>query len=266
MIGTRWRWLLLLPVTLMLAGGVRGDAGEPDAEAIATPDPIEMYDVREVRGWEVYVNQRLLDEPELAEDVLDLLDHRLAGVVRLLPKQAVGKLQTVKIWVELEHPTHPLIHYHPNRRWLMDNGFLAEKVRSVEIGSAQAFLRSHRQQPAVMIHELAHAWHHQFLPDGYANAEIRAAYEQAVASGDYEEVLHVSGRRTRHYALSNPMEYFAEGAEAYFSTNDFYPFVRAELKEHDPVLYALLERLWHEDGGEGGAAESGASVRQGRGD
>ena len=32
--------------------------------------------------------------------------------------------------------------------------------------------------------------------------------------------------------------------EAYFDRNDFYPFVRAELKEHDPVLHDLLEEIW----------------------
>jgi dipeptidyl-peptidase-4 len=40
------------------------------------------------------------------------------------------------------------------------------------------------------------------------------------------------------------MEYFAEGTEAYFDRNDFYPFVRAELKKHDPVLHDLLEEIW----------------------
>jgi hypothetical protein len=40
------------------------------------------------------------------------------------------------------------------------------------------------------------------------------------------------------------MEYFAEGSEALFGTNDFHPFVRPELNRHDPELYALLRRLW----------------------
>jgi len=47
-----------------------------------------------------------------------------------------------------------------------------------------------------------------------------------------------------HYAANNDKEYFAEGTEAYFYRNDFYPFVRAELKEHDPVLHDLLEEIW----------------------
>ena len=40
------------------------------------------------------------------------------------------------------------------------------------------------------------------------------------------------------------MEYFAEGTEAYFHRNDFYPFGRVELKGHDPVLHDLVEDIW----------------------
>jgi hypothetical protein len=39
-------------------------------------------------------------------------------------------------------------------------------------------------------------------------------------------------------------EYFAELSEAYFWVNDFYPFVRAELREHDPAGYAAVEAAW----------------------
>ena len=56
----------------------------------------------------------------------------------------------------------------------------------------------------------------------------------------YESVLRTSGRKEKHYAaLTNRMEYFAEMSEAYFGTNDF-PFVRAELKEVDPRMHAML--------------------------
>jgi hypothetical protein len=40
------------------------------------------------------------------------------------------------------------------------------------------------------------------------------------------------------------MEYFAEATEAYFGTNDFYPYVRSELAAHDPAMFALLGKLW----------------------
>jgi Mlc titration factor MtfA (ptsG expression regulator) len=48
----------------------------------------------------------------------------------------------------------------------------------------------------------------------------------------------------RAYAMTTPQEYFAECTEAYFSRNDFFPFTRDELKQHDPEMFALLEKLW----------------------
>ncbi len=56
--------------------------------------------------------------------------------------------------------------------------------------------------------------------------------------------MYYSGRKSRAYGMNNPMEYFAELSEAYFGTNDMYPFVRAEVKVHDPKTYALLGKLW----------------------
>lgn len=98
------------------------------------------------------------------------------------------------------------------------------------------------KHPAVILHELAHAYHDQSL--GFDHPEIKAAYEQAKASGSYDKVLSHTGKKVRHYALTTPQEYFAEATEAYFYRNDFFPFVRAELMEHDPALFALLEKIW----------------------
>jgi len=39
-------------------------------------------------------------------------------------------------------------------------------------------------------------------------------------------------------------EYFAENCEAYFGLNDFYPFVRAELRDYDPAIYEIIERVF----------------------
>jgi hypothetical protein len=47
--------------------------------------------------------------------------------------------------------------------------------------------------------------------------------------------------------MNNIEEYFAESTEAFFGTNDFYPFVRAELKEFDPRMEAVLRKAWGVD-------------------
>ena len=99
-----------------------------------------------------------------------------------------------------------------------------------------------RDQPWMVLHELAHGYHHKAL--GYDHAGVRKAYEAAKASGSYDTVLHINGQPRRHYALNNDQEYFAEATEAYFGTNDFFPFVRAELKKHDPEMFRVLAEAW----------------------
>jgi dipeptidyl-peptidase-4 len=94
----------------------------------------------------------------------------------------------------------------------------------------------------MVLHELAHAYHDQVLT--FQHPGIQGAYREAKKGGAYDSVLRISGMKERHYAMTDPQEYFAEGTEAYFGTNDFYPFVRAELRVHDPKLFHLLEELW----------------------
>ena len=78
----------------------------------------------------------------------------------------------------------------------------------------------------------------------HANKDIQGAFKAAKESGKYEKILHNNGRRSVGYAMNNQMEYFAETTEAFFGTNDMYPFVRVELKEHDPRMYGVLRKVW----------------------
>lgn len=236
-------WILAIAVAM--SAGV-GDPGRPDS-----PPPFEpssRYESRTIEGWPVRVNRGLLeDHPELASRTLERLRHHLEGITRMVPPRALEKLRTVTIWVEENEPHHPCMAYHPGREWLVEHGMNPDKTRCVEIANARNFLTWTRDQPWMVFHELAHAYHHQFVPGHFENVEVRAALEAARKRGDYDQVLHINGREERAYALTNPMEYFAEGSEALFGTNDFYPFVRAELARHDPALDAILRRLWHLD-------------------
>jgi hypothetical protein len=57
-------------------------------------------------------------------------------------------------------------------------------------------------------------------------------------------VLLHDGRRGRHYALTDHKEFFAEMTECYFGVNDFFPFNRAELRESEPEIYAMMQHVW----------------------
>jgi hypothetical protein len=207
-------------------------------------DPEDHYAERDVRGWTVKVNRRLLvkEHDRLRHDTLELLDDHLFRIARVIPPAALARLRKVPIWVELAHPRHPCMCYHPSRDWLKRHGMNPAKAGGVEVANCRNFLDWTHKQPWMVLHELAHAYHHQVL--GFNHAGIRACFREAMRNRLYDSVLHIDGDRRRHYACTNPREYFAEMTEAYFGTNDFYPFVRAELKQVDPRMFELLSKLW----------------------
>jgi hypothetical protein len=228
--------LLLLSVgpTFAAAPPPRKPAWEPESHYIA----------QSLRGWTVKVNKRLLgkEHDALRKDTLELLDDHLYRITRVVPATALAKLRQVPIWVELAHPRHPCMCYHVSRDWLAQHGMNPAKAGGVELANCRNFLLWTHDQPWMVLHELAHAYHHQVL--GFDHAGVRACYREAMRNKLYESVLHIDGRKHRHYACTNPTEYFAEMTEAYFGTNDFYPFVRAELKQVDPRMFGLLGKVW----------------------
>ncbi|HEY3320938.1 MAG TPA: hypothetical protein VGP72_10775 [Planctomycetota bacterium] len=205
-------------------------------------DPTDNYEPRQIEGWTALVHKDLLKDEQLTKDTLRELEHHLYQVKRVVPAEAVEKLQKVRIWIELSHPKHPCMCYHPSAGWLKEHDMNPEKAGGVEIANAKTFLKWVHDQPFMVLHELAHSYHHQVL--GYDQPDIKACYKNAVESKKYEKVLHINGQTVKHYCLTNDQEYFAECTEAFFGTNDMFPFVRCELKQHDPEMYALLRQLW----------------------
>ena len=205
----------------------------------------EDYAAKTMRGWTVYIHKQLLDEKNpLGRDAIDLLDMKLFEASRKLPETALGALRKVAIWLDANHPGFPAGVYHPSAEWLKEHGVDPRKAKCIHIGNAKNFLDWSKEQPAMVIHEMAHAYHDQVL--GYDNAEIKSAYQKAVASKKYESVLHVNGQHVKAYALNNDQEFFAELTEAFFDTNDMYPFVRGEIMQFDPDMIPLLKKLWNQ--------------------
>ncbi len=260
---TRWAALdhasfsLALGIILLstLAVGRANDAiqkrdGEPPRPGIVRKNrkayvPTSDYRKRSIEGWTVYVNKKLLaDQAELGARALRLLEIKLYEIRRVLPPAACRKLQDVLIWLGVDDGHAPCAEYHPSRDWLVEHGFNPDKAKSVEIGNAARFLEWSKDQPAMVLHELAHSYLDRVL--GSNHPGIKAAYESAVKSGIYKSVLRNNGKIEPAYALTDPQEYFAEASEAFFGTNDFYPFVRAELEKHDPRLYKVLLEVWNQ--------------------
>lgn len=239
---------LLLPILLtalvLSQAGCRISRSTAQDEQPAEP-PTEHGEV-EVEGWTLVVDTRLLPEGEFEElgaRALELLEAQLRLVATVVPEEPLERLRAVPIRVDHEHPLGPM-QYHPSSAWLRGKGYDPTLAKCVHIPQVDRFvqLAATNHQPWVVLHELAHAFHDR--EHGFDEPRIRAAHARVRESGIYDRVLHIAGHETDHYALTDPMEFFAEMTEAYFGTNDFYPFVRAELRRHDLETYALLEQIW----------------------
>ncbi|QDU77802.1 hypothetical protein Pan97_48810 [Bremerella volcania] len=233
--------LIALTVLLVLAMLPCSQAFSQDGPAL--PD---KHTVRDVEGWTVRVDDRLLagKHKDQGERALKLLSARLVAIDVVMPPESLEKLRKVVIQLDLDYGELTAMQYHPDKGWLKRNRYDEELAKCVHIPSVDAFLspyENHRM-PWVVLHELAHAYHDQFL--GFDNARIRAVWEKFKENQSYQSVLTSPGHLREHYALTNPKEFFAEMTESYFGSNDFYPFVTGELKKDEPEVFALMQEMW----------------------
>lgn len=234
-----WKFWQIAPVVL---GTISLSAADVAAAKNHRFEPV----IQKIEGWTVHVDPALLkgEQAKTGNRALRMLGDHLHRISILVEEPQLTRLRTLEIWIEWEHPNLKAMQYHPSGRWLRARGHDARLAKKVHITRARALLERGQllKHPAVVLHELAHAYHDQIL--GFDDPDVLAAYQKAKESGGYEKVLLYTGRKVKHYGLNNEKEYFAEGTEAYFYRNDFYPFVRAELKEHDPDLHAVLAKIW----------------------
>ena len=208
-------------------------------------------EIRDISGWTVHVHPELLKtHADSTAKALELLRLQLEEIKRVIPERPLGELKRVPLWLSPEYPkTGPTAEYHPAAAWLVEHKRNPEMAQSVEFTNVRIFEAETRRMPNFVLHELAHAYHDRVLEGGYSNEKIKKAFERAKAGGRYDRVERQDSegrkRMDRAYALSNPMEYFAESTEAFFGRNDFFPYNKDELREQDPEMLALLTELWN---------------------
>src|SRR5690606_25834878 len=107
------------------------------------------------------------------------------------------------------------IQYHPSEGWLVANGYSPRLAKCVHLPVAAdlATSRNIREQPWVILHELAHAYHDQEL--GFDEPRVKHAFARFRESGRGESALLHDGTRVKHYGLSNEKEFFAEMSESF---------------------------------------------------
>jgi alpha-L-fucosidase 2 len=229
----------VLALTCVLCvGALAGEKPDPPKPASRT--------IRKIEGWTVRVDDRLLRPPHdaLGSRALKLLEAKLADITYVVPAERLAKLQAVTIVLDLSHGKLRTMQYHPDAGWLEAHGYARDLEKCVHIPEAADLPtpRNINEQPWVILHELAHAYHDQVL--NFDEPRIKQAYERFKKSGHGDAALLYNGKRVRHYGLTDHKEFFAEMTESYFGVDDFFPFNRAELMTAEPEIYDLMRTIW----------------------
>jgi hypothetical protein len=231
-------------------GAAESPAPKPVTVAEAPAASPLRYESRMLRGWSVLIRVELLSDEKRAETEkgLSLIAKQLEDIERLVPLKALAKLRKVTLWLSPPYANaRPRAEYHPGAEWLKANGRNPAMAKGVEFTDVSHLDKEVLRMPLLTLHELAHAYHDQVL--GNDHPVIKACYDQAVAGKSYDKVSRKNweGKITegvRAYAMTNPMEYFAETTEAFFGRNDFFPYDRKELEAHDPAMVEVLKKVW----------------------
>ncbi len=233
--------------TLLLAALLIGEAMSFGSVFAAEKTPLPTaHTSRNIEGWIVRVDDRLLkgEHAAVGARALKLLESRLVAIAVVVPEKALVKLRTIPIQLDLNYGDLIPMQYHPDAGWLKEHGYSEELAKCVHIPDVHDLLEPDgiHGQPWVVLHELAHGFHDQFL--GFDEPRVTAAWKRFRDGGKYTSVLTVTGKMHKHYGLTDEKEFFAEMTECYFGSNDFYPFVAGELKQAEPEIFALFADIW----------------------
>lgn len=190
-----------------------------------------------------------------AKKAMDLLKKNLTEINALLPDFALEVMHKNPIWME-KNLTDGAAWYHTSIEWLAAEGYMTEKWHCVELCNYVHYVSwTNQNQPYMILHELCHLFHDQYLPGGFDNPDVLAAYSHAMNEGLYVNTAYRLDDHTliehyddyyhaKVYATTNCMEYFSEICEAYWGENDYYPFNYDDLKAYDVQGFALMEKVW----------------------
>lgn len=237
-------------------GEGEGDNDEPE------PEPQPEYVVDE-HGYATFTHQGFsfkIKESEYksarkAKDAVRYMKEDIDHIVSIIPEEALNVMRKNPIWMEKNNTANSsAAWYHTWAGYPESIGDLKEKGKCVEITNYSNYISwTDQNQPLMVLHELCHLYHDQGL-GGDRNQTINEAYQNAKENGLYAEgwyrynVNQTSQSQwtkvTDVYCMVTVWEYFAEMCEAYWGENDYYPFNYNQLKEHDPMGFAMMESIW----------------------
>lgn len=194
---------------------------------------------------------------EEGRQALQCMREDLDKICSIIPEKALAVMKSRPIWME-ENNTHnrSAAWYHTSADYPASIGDISAKGKCLEITNYSKYMASRvTNQPFMVLHELCHLYHDQGL-GGRGNQDINAAYRNALdkdlyhiyyrryAPDDLVGTEYVADEKNHVYCLNDSFEFFSEMSEAYWGANDYFPYNCEQLKEFDPVAFALMEKIW----------------------
>ena len=221
------------------------------AEPSSRPENKLSYVIRDYCGWTVHIRSELLqpDKKIKTEKDLIMIILQLENVIRVVPSVAVEELKKIPFWIS---PAYAGVlghaEYHLSEFWLRLHQRDIAMCKSIEFTNLKTLTQDFHRVPMFVLHELAHGYHDRVL--GIDQPDILACYNRARTNKFYDKVARKDAQGklspgVKSYAMTNPLEFFAETSEAFFGENEFYPFNRTDLEQHDPETVAMLKKVWH---------------------
>lgn len=168
---------------------------------------------------------------------LDLLSRSLRKVNEVYPENAKVLFHKTFIFVDWDKPG-ALGLYSQGPRGASDpkthfNCIDINGMKFVTEKNNDKKLQPNNAATLVLLHELAHCYHHQVL--GWNHELIKDTYQNAKNQKLFD---------LKSYLMSSDKEYFAELTTAYLDKHYSVPKSRDEIKEKDIQGYGLMEKIW----------------------
>ena len=226
------------------------DPPRPDAAPKVTPIPQEVIDRFKLdttfykkhldyKGFSILSSDKVSDAALL--EARFLID-RLLGQREDILKALIGRGCRFMVMAPTEMTTDVPEQRHmkndPKTNWDQRARGLGGKLSSCGEENLLNLKGDRYNRENILIHEFNHAIHQQGLRvvDPTFDGRLRDAYKKAMEKGLWKDT----------YVATNPAEYWAEGAQAYFDCMrpQFGANTHEKLEKYDPDLFKLLDEVY----------------------
>lgn len=255
--------LFVLPLALAKTDDAPGPHSTENNSSLALAEPTaddtpvaldehhsDHYEWLNLQGF--WIQVRFPEDMDLGmiedyTETLDLLNRQLKRAKGVLPELAIAKLQTkTYIFVKDDCTDGGSVSYwrdedSDDNGWITLHCFqyLQNVLEDAYSGAETVHGRTVWGNPGLLVHELAHSWHDQFVDEGFDNRMVEEFYDHAV-----DCMGNSDPGDDPYYWETDAEEFFADFSVMYYLSHWDPPNRVWNMKKKYRVL---LIRLWNEN-------------------